>query len=239
MRIGTAGRGAFALALGCVFASAAFAAPAAPSGDGRAELDGDVVEYSVQTGLMTASGHVKLRYEDGVATGDFASYNTKDSTGLLTGGVVADKGELHLDCDRLELLSKTQAVAIGNVHGRQLEKKVDGPRVEYESEKEYVRMPEGGTITTADGTVTADYMEGWLKENRCRGVGNAHIVSPPRDFEGGGDEAEYFGEEKGKLVLTGRAWAVQGNHTLRSARLTVYLRSDGQAEAAAEGSGGE
>ena len=211
--------------------AAAFAAPQGENlGEGRSELNGDSVEYSVKTGLMTAMGHVVLRYEDGVATADFASYNTKDSTGTLTGGVVADKGDMHIDCDRVEILSSTQISAIGNVRARQKDKSVDAPRVDYESGEQYVCLPAGGTLASADGTFSADYMEGWMKDNHCRAVGNAHVVSPPKDFEGGGDEAEYFGKESGKLVLTGNAWAVQGNHTLKSGRLTVYLDEQGQTE---------
>ena len=92
-------------------------------------------------------------------------------------------------------------------------------------------MTAGGTITTQDGTFTADYMEGWMNDEHCKGVGSAHVVSPPRQFEGGGDEAEYFGKESGKLVLTGNAWAIQENNTLRSQRLTVYLNETQEAPA--------
>ncbi len=221
-----------AFAAACVFTSAI--AWAAPEGEGKmngpSELWGDTLEYSMKTGEMKATGNVVLHYEDGVATGAFASYNTKTSTGMVTGGVVADKGDMHLDCDRLEVLSKTQLVAIGNVHGRKQDKQVVGPRVEYDSGEEYACLPEGGTLSTKDGSVTADYMEGWMKEERAKGVGNTHIVSPAKDFEGGGDTAEYFGKENGKLVLTGNAWAIQGNHTLKSARMTVYLSEKDKAE---------
>ena len=48
--------------------------------------------------------------------------------------------------------------------------------------------------------------------------------------EGGGDEAEYFGQESGKVILTGNAWAVQDNNTLKSQRLTVYLNETGKAQ---------
>ena len=214
-------------AAGCLLLSTAvMAAP-----EGRAELNGDTIEYNMKTGEMTAKGHVVLRYEDGVATGDFAAYNINTSVGTLTGGVVADKGDMHFTCDHVDILSKTQIVAVGNVHGTQQDKQIDSPRVEYRSDGAYVCMPQGGTVATADGSVTADYMEGWMEEKHYRGVGNTHIVSPPKNFEGGGDEAEYFGSEKGKVILTGNAWAVQDNHTLKSSRLTVYLDDEGRAEA--------
>lgn len=201
-----------------------------PTKSGLSELNADTMEYNMKTGQMTATGNVVIHYDGGVATGASATYNTKTSSGALTGGVVADKGDMHLDCDRIEFMSKTQIVAIGNVHGRKQDKQVVGPRVEYDSGEEYARMPEGGTLSTKDGSFTADYMEGWAKEERAKGIGNAHIVSPSKDFEGGGDEAEYFGKENGKLVLTGNAWAIRGNNMLKSGRMTVYLSERNKAE---------
>ena len=232
-----------ALAAGCVFVSAV--ALAAPEGgtekknsNAPSQLDADTVQYNMKTGQMVADGNVVIHYDDGVATGAHAEYNTKNHTGLMTGGVVADKGDMHLDCDRVNILSQTKMVAIGNVHGWKKDKRVDGPIVEYDKAEGYARLPEGGMLSSADGTFTADYIEGWTQTERAKGVGNAHIVSPPKDFEGGGDEAEYFGKENGKLVLTGNAWAIQDNNTLKSGRLTVFLEQQGPAgEKANEGSG--
>ena len=224
------------MAAGCLLASAV--ALAAPEGEtqkdesqkGISELNADTVEYNVKTGQMKAEGNVVIHYDGGVVTGASAAYNTKTSTGMMTGGVVADKEDMHLDCDRIELVSKTKMTAIGNVHGWQKDKRVEAPIVEYDNEEGYARLPEGGALSSADGTFTADYMEGWTKTEHAKGVGNAHIISPPRDFEGGADEAEYFGKETGKLVLTGHAWAVQENNTLKSGRLTVFLKDRSNTE---------
>ncbi len=236
MRRFTTAAGWAALAAGCLLASAV--ALAAPEGEtqktesqkGISELNADTVEYNVKTGQMKAEGNVVIHYDGGVVTGASAAYNTKTSTGMMTGGVVADKEDMHLDCDRIELVSKTKMTAIGNVHGWQKDKRVEAPIVEYDNEEGYARLPEGGALSSAEGTFTADYMEGWTKTEHAKGVGNAHIISPPRDFEGGGDEAEYFGKETGKLVLTGHAWAVQENNTLKSGRLTVFLKDRSNTE---------
>ena len=229
MKMGTGmTMGAALFAAACLFVPAA----AAPTGGGEAsELQADTVEYNSKTGEMTATGHVVLKQGDGIARAAFAAYNTQTKVGRLTGGVVADREGAHLTCDVFHVLSNTQFLAEGNVHGTKEDKSFTGPQAEYFSDQEYIRMTAGGTITTKDGSFTADYMEGWMKEDRCKGVGSAHIVSPARDFEGGGDEAEYFGQESGKLLLTGNAWAVQANHTLKSQRLTVYLNETGTAEA--------
>lgn len=213
--------GAAFLAAAGLFAVAA----AAPSGGGEAtELNADVVEYNSATGEMTATGHVVMRYGDGTAHSAQAAYNVKTKQGRLTGGVSANKGATSMTCDVFHVLSDTHVLAEGNVRGSSEDKSFSGPQAEYFSDQDYVRLAAGGTITTQDGSFTADYMEGWLQAEHCKGKGAVHIVSPARDFEGGGDEAEYFGKESGKLVLTGNAWGVQDNNTLHSQRLTVYLR---------------
>lgn len=211
--------GAAVFLAACLFGTAA----AEETGSDAAELLADAVEYNAKTGEMTATGHVVMRQGGGVASAQNAIYNTKTKQGKMTGGVVADRDGAHLTCDVFHVLSDTQFLAEGNVHGTKEDKSFTGPQAEYFTDQDYVRMTAGGTITTQDGTFTADYMEGWMNDEHCKGVGSAHVVSPPRQFEGGGDEAEYFGKESGKLVLTGNAWAIQENNTLRSQRLTVYL----------------
>ena len=156
-----------ALAAGCLLASAvALAAPEgetqkAESQKGISELNADTVEYNVKTGQMKAEGNVVIHYDGGVVTGASATYNTKTSTGMMTGGVVADKEDMHLDCDRIELLSKTKMTAIGNVHGWQKDKRVEAPIVEYDNE------------------------DGGLDENRAReGCGQRPYHQPAEGFRG-------------------------------------------------------
>ncbi|MBQ5921232.1 MAG: organic solvent tolerance protein OstA, partial [Selenomonadaceae bacterium] len=83
--------------------------------------------------------------------------------------------------------------------------------------------------TSKDGSFTADEMEGYLKEEHLIGRGNVHVISPPNDMEAGGDLLNYYGLEQGKAVLTGNAWAVQYNNTLKSNTLTILLAKDGKA----------
>lgn len=69
-----------------------------------------------------------------------------------------------------------------------------------------------------------------LKDEHYIGEGNAHVVSPSRAMEAGGDQMDYYGKEQGKAVITGNAWAVQENNTMRSNRMTIYLADDGSAK---------
>lgn len=191
-----------------------------------AEMFGDTVEYSMKTGIVKAKGHVVLKQDGAVMTGDEGEYNIKKDAGVLSGNVKADKEDLHMTCDMFTAEQQNHFIAIGNVHAVQKDKSFIGPKAEYFVDEDYVRMESGGTVKSADGTFTADYMEGWVNQEHFKGNGNAHVVSPPRDFEGGGDFAEYWGKESGKAVLTGNAWAIQENNTLKSNKITIFLADD-------------
>ena len=188
-----------------------------------AEVFGDTVEYSMKTGVVKAKGHVVMKKDGATMTGNEATYNTKSQAGQVTGNVVADKEDLHMTSDVFIAEQQNHFVAVGNVHARQKDKAYDGPKAEYFVDKDYVLMDQGGIVTSADGTFQADYMEGWIKEEHYKGIGNAHVVSPPKKFEGGGDEAEYFGKQNGKAILTGNAWAIQEGNTLKSQKITIFL----------------
>ena len=138
---------------------------------------------------------------------------------------------MNLSCDRLSGVGQDHWQASGSVSMTKADRTFTGPQVDYyPSQNDYILAASGGTITSADGTLTADRLEGWMKENRFVGTGSAHIVSPPRDLEGGGDRMEYFGSaEKPYVVLDGNAWVFQGNNMARSNHMTVYLSDDGSA----------
>lgn len=201
------------------------------AGNEATELNGDSVEYSMKTGVITATGNVVMKKDNLIATGAYATYNTKTEQGLVTGGVTADKENLHMTADRVRTEGKNHMVATGNVYGTKEDKTFTGPEADYSTDTDYVLINAGGTITSKDGVFTADHMEGWLKDDNFKGTGNAHILSPSKNMEAGGDQAEYFGQENGKAILTGNAWAIQDNNTLKSSRLTIYLADDGSAKA--------
>ena len=196
------------------------------------DLRGDTVEYSMNTGVITAKGNVVMKKGTMTATGAFATYNSKTEEGLVTGSVTADKETMHMTADSVRTAGKNRMIASGNVHGIKDDKTFTGPQADYSSDTDYLLIPSGGTITSPDGIFTADYMEGWLKTNYFKGTGNAHIVSPPKHLEAGGDQSEYFGQQDGKAILTGNAWAIQDNNTLRSNRLVIYLANDGSTQVA-------
>ena len=213
-------------------AGAVCTAAAAPQqGNEPTNLMADSLTYDTRTGLITAETNVRMEQGTGYVEGARATYNTKTEEGTIEGSVRAMRDDMQLSCDRLSGIGQDHWQATGSVHMVKAGRTFTGPVVDYyPSQNEYVLAASGGTMTSADGTFSADHLEGWLKENRFIGTGNAHLVSPPRDLEGGGDRVEYFGmAERPYAVLDGNAWVYQGNNMARSNHMTVYLADDGSA----------
>lgn len=213
-------------------AGAVCTAAAAPQqGNEPMNLTADSLTYDTRTGLITAETNVRMEQGTGYVEGARATYNTKTEEGTIEGSVRAMRDDMQLSCDRLSGIGQDHWQATGSVHMVKAGRTFTGPVVDYyPSQNEYVLAASGGTMTSADGTFSADHLEGWLKENRFIGTGNAHLVSPPRDLEGGGDRVEYFGmAERPYAVLDGNAWVYQGNNMAHSNHMTVYLADDGSA----------
>ena len=226
--------GALALTVAFLIGSQQMGMIHAAGTDGNPEpssLDADVVEYDMKTGVVTAEGEVLMKRGISRIAGAKAIYNVNTREGMVEGNVVAVREDMRITCDKLTTDGPDHMLAIGNVHGTQQDKTFDGDLVEYFPEQnQYVVIPGGGVVTSKDGTFTADHLEGWLGDEHYVGIGNAHLVSPPRDLEAWGDRVDYFGKEQGKAILTGHAWAIQENNTVRGNRLTIYLAQDGKAK---------
>lgn len=207
------------------------AAAAAEQGGEPTSLTADSLTYDTRTGLITAETNVRMEQGAGYVEGARATYNTKTEEGTVEGGVRAVRDDMDLSCERLSGVGQDHWQASGSVHMTKAGRTFTGAEVDYyPSQNDYVLASSGGTITSADGTLTADRLEGWMKENHFIGTGSAHIVSPPRDLEGGGDRMEYFGSaDRPYVVLDGNAWVFQGNNMAHSNHMTVYLADDGKA----------
>ena len=195
-------------------------------------LDADNVEYDMNTGVVIATGDVLMVQGDLKVTGQEAHYNSKTQEGMVEGNVIAVQSAKKMRVTAQKVTSDAQQhmVATGDVYGTMEDKTFSGEIVEYFQPQDYVLIPQGGTVTSKDGAFTADEMQGYLKDEHLIGKGNVHVVSPPNDMEAGGDLLNYYGLEQGKAVLTGNAWAVQYNNTLKSNQLTILLSKDGQAK---------
>ena len=213
-----------------------YAAPDISNNGEKSELNADEVEYNMDTGVVTATGNVILKYGTGTATGLKAMYNVNTEEAYLTGNVIVVRDNLRLTCDNLTSDGGNHMQADGNVFAEQkLPPSEDLPNGDvrtftgehvdyYPNDRQHILISAGGVLkSTQEGTFTADHMEGWLDDQYYIGTGNAHIVSTPRNLEAGGDRIDYYAAENGKAVLTGNAWAYQNNNTIKGNRLTVYL----------------
>jgi lipopolysaccharide export system protein LptA len=196
--------------------------------DKPVDISGDVIEYDSTTGMMTATGSVRMIQENAVVTGAKAEYNSKKKEGRITGGAHLVKEDIDMTSDSVTSLDENHIVAVGNVVMKKAESTLYGPQVDYFSDRQYAVINSNARIVNPDGTLTADKLEAYMAENRAVGTGNAHIVSQTKNLDATGDVATYYGgqEQQGKIVLSGNAVAVQDGNTLRGKTLTLYLDSN-------------
>lgn len=205
--------------------------------DVPSSLDGDEISYDMRTGVIKAEGNVLMTHGNAKLAGKTAEFNMKTNAGSIQGDVIAIQDDMKLTAESC-VSDGEHIVAKGNtVHAVKGDKSYTGPQVDYFQSKNYVLMEYGGVIASEAGdSFTADRMEGWTDTNNAKGTGNAHLLSPANKLEAAGDNVDYYGKEAGtgepaKAYLTGNAWAVQDNNTLRSKRLVVYLADEGEAKA--------
>lgn len=191
--------------------------------DQSVELSADVLEYDASTGLVKATGSVRMHQGEAVVTGQSAEYNNKTQEGKVTGGVTLHKEDMNMTCAEVRTDGASRVVADGDVVVTKGDSVLAGPRADYDMEREYVLMDSGARMTMPDGVMTSDRLEADLKENRAVATGGVHIVSAPRNLEATGDQATYEAANRGQVVLSGNAVATQDNNTLRGNRVTLYL----------------
>lgn len=220
------------------------AAVAADKDDLPSEVNADAIEYDMNTGVVAAEGNVLLKHGTTKATGLHAMFNVNTKEAHLIGNVIVVDEDMRITCGALMSNGQGHMIADENVIATQTvapnEKYPDGDvrtftgeHIDYfPDDRKHVLIPTGGFAKSeVEGTFTADKLEGWIDDERYIGTGNAHLVSQARNLEAGGDQVDYDGKQEGKAVLSGNAWAIQDNNTVRGNRLTVYLADDGSLKA--------
>ena len=231
-----------AVAATMLVSSAAFAAD--NKDNLPSEVNADAIEYDMNTGVVSAEGNVLLKHGPTKATGLHALFNVNTKEAHLIGNVIVVREDMRVTCNALMSNGQGHMMADGNVVAVQnlapTEKYPNGDTRTFTGEhidyfpddRKHIVIPTGGVATSeVEGTFTADQMEGWIDDERYVGRGNAHLVSHARNLEAGGDQVDYDGKQEGKAVVSGNAWAIQDNNTIRGNRLTVYLADDGNLKA--------
>ncbi len=220
------------------------AALAADKDNLPSEVNADAIEYDMNTGVVAAEGNVLLKHGTTRATGLHALYNVNTKEAHLIGNVIVVDEDMRITCGALmsngqghmiadENVIATQTVAPNEKYPEGDVRTFTGEHIDYFPEdRKHVLIPTGGVARSeVEGTFTADKLEGWIDDERYIGTGNAHLISPARNLEAGGDQVDYDGKQEGKAVVSGNAWAIQDNNTIRGNRLTVYLADDGTLKA--------
>lgn len=208
------------------------------------EINADAIEYDMNTEVVAAEGNVLLKHGTAKATGLHALFNVNTKEAQLVGNVIVVREDMRITCDALMSNGQGHMMADGNVIATQNlapndkypngdKRTFTGEHIDYfPDDRKHVVIPTGGVAKSeVEGTFTADNLEGWIDDERYIGTGNAHLISTQRNLEAGGDQVDYDGKKEGKAVLSGNAWAIQDNNTVRGNRLTVYLADDGTLKA--------
>lgn len=183
----------------------------------------DELEYDLQTGEGVAKGHVVLTQTDGVATANYAKFNSKAKTGTMKGNVIADKGDAHIVCDEFIAHNENDLSAIGNAVVTKEGKSLSADRVDYYKTRQFAEtIGSWARLTDADGSVLdaakIDY-------DMAKGVANAYggvkINSTARNLTASADSAIYKTNQSGYVELNGHATATQNGNTVSGDKLRL------------------
>lgn len=220
-------KAALAVIVAFLLITGAAAGSYAAQKDAPVDLTADTIEYDSNSGLMVAQGGVKITQNTAVITGAQAEYNTKTKESYVSGGVKAVDGDSTLTAAEVRTYNNTHLVASGDPILVKGDSRLEGPNLEYFTDREYALVTGSAKLTTADGIMTADQVEAFTREDRAVGKGNVHIVSDVHKLDARAEQAVYYGvkstENANKVILSGNARAVQDGNTLTGNTLTLYL----------------
>ena len=198
------------------------AAPDSPA----TELNADVITYSAGTGVITATGGLRMTQGATVMTGDAGEYNVNDKSAVVTGNVKMVKETGTLTASKIESFDNmSRFVAIGNALLIHSAGSVAGPRMDYTPASRYASVTGGARLVNRDAVITAGSVEAFFNEDRATATGSVHIVSEARQLDAVSDHAVYTGlnGKNGRAELTGNVRAVQGAAVLTGNHVLLYM----------------
>lgn len=188
----------------------------------------DIIEYDMQSGNGTATGNVVLKQDGGTAVAANAEFNSKNKSGRLTGGVVADRDDAHIVCDTFVMHNEDYSSAIGDAKLTKGDKTLSSARVDYYKNREYAEtVGTWARLAIDDGSVLdAVKITYDGKQGTANATGGVEIVSPPRNLTASADSAVYETNNSGYIELVGNARATQDGNTVEGNKLRLNNTSN-------------
>ena len=197
---------------------------AAPAADAKYSVDATEIEYDMASGDGTATGKTTVQYDGGTAVAEEgATFNSKERTAHLFGGVIADKEENHLRSRELILYSMDYISAVGDAVLTKGDKTLQAPRVDYHNDKKYAETLGGSArLASTDGSwLTAGKIVYDINTGRANATGGVNVENTNRKMKGYGDQAVYDSHETGYIELIGNARIIQDGNTVTGNKLRI------------------
>ena len=204
-------------AISCSVAATAFAAP------GKFNVKADELEYDMQTGQGKGKGHVVIVQDDGKATANYATFNSKTKTGTLIGNVMVYKEDVQITCGEFTMNNEDHMSALGGVIVIKEGKKLESDKVDYYKSTEFAEtMGNWARLTDADGsTLNAGKIDYDMKNGIANAYNGVNIDSPARKLTATADKAIYETKANGYVELIGNAHATQDGNSVTGDKLRL------------------
>ena len=183
----------------------------------------DELEYNLQTGEGEAKGHVELKQDGGVATANYAKFNSKKKSGLLVGNVMVDRADAHIVCREFIAHNENDMSAVGNASLTKEGKTISADRIDYYKGKQYAETMGGwARLTDTDGSVLkAGKIDYDIAQGIANATGGVTIDSPARNLTAAANSAVYKTDKGGSVELQGNATATQNGNTVSGDKLRL------------------
>ncbi|WP_405379341.1 LptA/OstA family protein [Phascolarctobacterium sp.] len=190
---------------------------------GNFSVQADELEYNLQTGEGEAKGHVVLLQDGGKATSDYAKFNSKTKSGVLTGNVVADRGDAHIVCNEFIAHDENNMSAVGSAVITKEGKSLSADRVNYYKARNYAEtVGSWARLTDVDGSVlNAAKIDYDMAQGVANAYGGVTINSDARNLTASADSAVYKTDNNGYVELIGNAKATQNGNSVAGDKLRL------------------
>lgn len=193
---------------------------AAPS---NFSVQADELEYDLGSGEAVAKGNVVLKQDGGVATANYARFNSKTKSGVLTGNVVADRDDAHIVCNEFIVHNENDLSAVGGASVTKGSRSLSADRVDYYKAREYAETIGGwARLTDSDGSMlNAAKIDYDMAAGVAHAYGGVDINSSARNLTASADSAVYKTDNSGYVELIGNAKATQNGNSVAGDKLRL------------------